>query len=195
MARGRLLADDPWSSACGWPVVVYGWPVVVYGWPEVFYGWPEVVYGWPEVIYGLAKVIYGWMARGRPAADGPWSSGCGWPVVVRLRMARGRLRMARGHLRIARGRLRMARGRLRMASSRLRMARGRLCDRGQRWPGLDPLVGCSTLVRGSSVSVGLPTTLASIAHFQKKKCAQAGTVGGTARVHERNVEEIKNTRV
>ena len=34
------------------------------------------------------------VVRLRMAADGPRSSGCGWPVVVRLRMARGHLRMA-----------------------------------------------------------------------------------------------------
>ena len=56
--------DGPWSSGCGWPVVV-----------------------------GLR------MARGRLAAPwsstddcgSKWSSTCGWPVVICLRMARGHL--------------------------------------------------------------------------------------------------------
>ena len=49
------------------------------------------------------------MARRRPAADGPPSSGCGWPaVVVRLRMARGLAvplsrRRKMGEIRVVRG--------------------------------------------------------------------------------------------
>ena len=62
---------------CGWPTaVVNGWPtaVVVRGWPSdaVVRGWPEdaVVHGWPRF---PKRVVYG------------------WPVVVCVRMARGRL--------------------------------------------------------------------------------------------------------
>ena len=48
------------------------------------------------------------------------------------------------------GRLRMARGRPRMATRRPEWSTSWSgCDQGQRWPGVDPLVGCSTLVRGS----------------------------------------------
>ena len=79
----------------------------------------------------------------------------------RLRMAWGRLRMAKGRLRMApavvclqmaRGRPRMAQGRWRMATRRPGGQRRKVgqigFDRGR--PGLDPLVGRSTPVRGKA---------------------------------------------
>ena len=71
---------------------------------------------------------------------------------------------------------------------RCRFATQQGCDRGQRWPGVDPLVGSSTLVRGSSVSVGLPTTLAITRISKtKKNVRRRGRWAGCARVHERIV--------
>ena len=169
----RPSADGRRSSACGWQEVVC-----------------------LRTARGRLLADGPWLKKkGRLHADGPEvvcmrmarrSSACGRPVVVCLRMIRGhRLRMAGGRLRMAGGRLRMVGevvcgwperssadgpGSSADGDSSSRMVNVvKWCDRGQRWPGVDPLVGCSTLVRGSSVSVGLPTTLASIALLQKKK--------------------------
>ena len=49
--------------------------------------------------------------------------------------------------------------------------------------------GADTLVGSSSFSFELPTTLAITRISTKKGCAQAVTVGGCARVHERIVSQ------
>ena len=68
MAQGRLLADDPRSSACGWPKVVC--LRMARGRLPADGPWSSAC-GWP-------KVVCLRMAQGRLPADGPRSSACGW---------------------------------------------------------------------------------------------------------------------
>ena len=195
MDGGRLLADGWRSSACGWLEVVC---LRMGGGRLLADGPRSSACGWPEVVCLR-------MARGRLLADGPRSSACGWPEVVCLRMARGRL-LVDGPWSSACGRpvvvcLRMA-GEVVCGWPGRSSADGRGSSADGDWPSW--MVNVEKWVRsGSALAgnrplgrlldprlaevlffLGLPTTLAITRMSTKNGCAQAGTVGGCARVHE-----------
>ena len=157
------------SSACGWPEgsSACGWPEgsSACGWPEgsSACGWPEgsSACGWPE-----GSSACGWPERSSACGWPERSSACGWPEKSSACGWPGRS-SADG-------------------DSPSRMVNVVILVRSG-----SALAGCRPLGRlldpGLAVvlfSLGLPTTLAITRISIKKGCAQAGTVGGCARVHE-----------